>query len=145
MSEDLYADPEVCQAILMDYYRHPRCAGTCEAATHAAEARNPACGDLVVLSFAVAGGQIESARARGAGCALSQASASLLAEHLEGKSLAQARQVLQALGALWEGRAAGGEHLGQLAALRLMAGNPVRARCAAVAREAAAAALGGLI
>lgn len=142
MSEDLYADPEVCQAILMDYYRHPRCAGTCAAATHTSEARNPACGDVVVLSFAVAGDQIQSARARGAGCALSQASASLLAEQLEGKSLAEARQVLQEMNGLLEGRAEAGEHLGRLAALRLIGGNPVRARCAAVAREAAAAALG---
>ncbi len=126
----------------MDYYRHPRCAGTCAGATHAAEARNPACGDVVVLSFAVEGNGILGARARGAGCALSQASASLLAEQLEGKSLEEARQVLQEMGNLLEGGKAVGGHLGQLAALRLMAGNPVRARCAGVARDAAVAALG---
>ncbi|RYD28684.1 MAG: iron-sulfur cluster assembly scaffold protein, partial [Verrucomicrobiaceae bacterium] len=84
MSDDPFADPEICQAVLMDYHRHPRCSGVCESPTHGGEASNPACGDIVKLGFQVADGVIRQARATGAGCAVSQAAASLLAERLEG-------------------------------------------------------------
>jgi len=142
MPDDLYADPEVCQAILMDYYRTPRCAGVSEPCTHAAEAQNPACGDVVKLSFQVEGGQILQARATGAGCAVSQASASLLVEQLQGKSVTGARQVLVEFGQLLAQEACDPGALERLLALKLVTANPARVRCAGVAREAAIAALG---
>ena len=72
MTDDFYADPEVCQAILMDYYKNPHCSGVCEPTTHAAEATNRACGDIVKLSFQIEDDYIIQARTTGAGCAVSQ-------------------------------------------------------------------------
>lgn len=141
MSADLYADPEVCQAVLMDYYRHPRCSGICDPATHAAEGHNPACGDAVSLSFHVDAGRILQARTTGAGCAVSQASASLLMERLEGKSLSEARAVLHELGQMLEGKPADSETLDRLAVLSFILSNPARVRCASTARETALKAL----
>lgn len=141
MTDDLYADPEVCQAILMDYYRNPRCAGTCDPATHTAEGRNPACGDIVKLSFQIVSGRILQARTTGAGCAVSQAAASLLMEQLEGKSREQAAEVLQELDRLLTQTGGNPAILDRLLALRMINANPARIRCAQVAREAAVSAL----
>lgn len=144
MSDDLFADPEICQAVLMDYYRHPRCAGVCEPATHRAEANNPACGDVVKLSFHVEGGIILQARAAGAGCAVSQATASLLAERLERRRLAEAAEILRGLESfLTTGQTGDTGLLERLAALRMITANPARVRCALTAHEAAVSALVG--
>jgi nitrogen fixation NifU-like protein len=141
MSADLYADPEVCQAVLMDYFRNPRCAGTCDPATHTAEGHNPACGDVIKLSFEVKAGRILQARTTGAGCAVSQAAASLLMEQLQGKTLTDARRVLEELDALLTRSGGDPDMLDRLLALRMITGNPARVRCAQTAREAAASAL----
>lgn len=136
MSDDFFADPEICQAVLMDYYRNPRGAGICDPATHEGRAENPACGDFVKSSFAVSGGVIRRASFSGAGCAVSQAAASLLIERLEGKSLGEAWEILWAMKSLLEGGPAEPEILGRLEALRMITGNPARVRCAATARDA---------
>jgi nitrogen fixation protein NifU and related proteins len=142
MNDDLYADPEVCQAILMDYYRTPRCHGVSHPATHAAEARNPACGDIVKLSFQLTASHLLQARTTGAGCAVSQASASLLTEQLQGKTLPEAHAILRELSLLLAQQPCNAALLGPLLALRLITENPARVRCAAIAREAALQALG---
>ena len=141
MSHDLYADPEVCQAILLDYYRTPRCSGLSDPTTHAAEACNPACGDVVKLSFQLANDSILQARTTGAGCAVSQASASLLMEQLQGKTRTGARRLLDQLDRLLHQNGGTFDLLEQLSALRMITQNPARVRCAAVALEAARAAL----
>ncbi len=141
MSADIYDDPEVCQAVLMDYHRNPRGAGTCDPATHHAEGHNPACGDLVKLSFHVEDGRILQARTTGAGCAVSQAAASLLREQLQGKTLTETHVVLHELDRLLTRTGGDPDMLGRLLALRFITGNPARVRCAQTAREAAATAL----
>lgn len=149
MSDDLYAEPEVCQAILMDYYRNPRCSGVCDPVTHAAQAQNPSCGDVVKLSFQIdssaadeSANRILQARTTGAGCAVSQATASLLVEQLEGKTLSEGRQILEEMDHLLAGTRGRPDLLERLQALKMIIANPARVRCAHVAREAAAAALG---
>lgn len=141
MSDDLFANPEICQAVLMDYYRNPRCAGICEAATHQAEASNLACGDIVKLSFQMQGGTILQARTAGAGCAVSQATASLLAERLEGRSLAEVADILREMESLLSGKGGDPALLDRLGALRMITANPARVRCALTAHGAAVSAL----
>ena len=143
MSDDFYADPEVCQAILMDYYKNPRCVGICDPATHAVEATNPSCGDIVKLTFQIEGERILQARTTGAGCAVSQASASLLVEQLQGKTLTEARLLLEEFDKMLRG-SGGGNHelLDRLRCLQIITANPARVRCARVAGEAVAGALG---
>ncbi|RYD32017.1 MAG: hypothetical protein EOP86_16630 [Verrucomicrobiaceae bacterium] len=93
---------------------------------------------MVKLGFQVADGVIRQARATGAGCAVSQAAASLLAERLEGAPLTEAAAVLTEFEKLLSGQPApDAALLGNLAALRLITGNPGRVRCASTARQAA--------
>jgi nitrogen fixation protein NifU and related proteins len=76
------------QETILDYARNPRNRGRVEAPDIAFEDHNPLCGDQVRVELKVGpGGRIEQARFSGRGCAISQASASMLMESIEGKTL----------------------------------------------------------
>lgn len=89
---------------ILDHYRHPRNAGTLEHPTHSHEDYNPLCGDKIRIDLHVNEEQIiDQVAFSGKGCAISQASASMLTEMLQGKSLDEAKQIgkediLEALG-----------------------------------------------
>lgn len=79
---------------ILEHYRHPRHAGTLEHPTHSHEEHNPLCGDVVRIDLHVNDeGIIDQVAFSGHGCAISQASASMLVEMLEGKSLDEAKQI----------------------------------------------------
>lgn len=79
---------------ILDHYRDPRNAGTLADATHSHEEHNPLCGDIVRIDLHVNNDNvIDKVAFSGKGCAISQASASMLTELLEGKSLEEARQI----------------------------------------------------
>jgi len=79
---------------ILDHYRHPRHVGTLPEATHSHEANNPLCGDKLRLDLQInADDVIENVAFQGRGCAISQASASMLTEMLVGKTLAEAKQI----------------------------------------------------
>ncbi len=54
---------------------------------------NPLCGDEVRVQMKLKNGKVKEAKHSGGGCAISQASADLLAQNIEGKSLAQVRKL----------------------------------------------------
>lgn len=75
---------------ILDHYRNPRNYGSLDHATHRADTRNPTCGDTLHMDIAVENGTISDVRFTGSGCAISQASASLLSEAVRGKRVADA-------------------------------------------------------
>jgi nitrogen fixation NifU-like protein len=89
---------------ILDHYRKPRNKGRLENATHTHQEHNPLCGDEIRIDLLVnSQGIIEDVRFEGHGCAISQASASMLTEMVQGKSVEEAKQlskedILQALG-----------------------------------------------
>jgi len=89
---------------ILDHYRNPRNAGTLEQPTHSHEENNPLCGDVIRIDLHVnQDNVIDEVAFKGKGCAISQASASMLTEMIEGKTLEEARQInkddiLEALG-----------------------------------------------
>lgn len=91
------------QDLIMDHYRNPRNQGRLAKATHQSEARNPTCGDILQMDIIVKNAMISDVKFSGSGCAISQASASLLTEHVKKKPLALAlaltpKDVLDLLG-----------------------------------------------
>jgi nitrogen fixation protein NifU and related proteins len=86
-------DDQFYREYILDHYKNPRNFGRIEHADIAHEENNPLCGDVVGMDFKVAGGVIEDVRFHGRGCAISQASASLLTERLKGMSLEEARKI----------------------------------------------------
>src|ERR671933_569193 len=87
------ADEQFYREYILDHYKNPRNFGKIEGADISHEEYNPLCGDMVVMDFRVRDGVIEDVRFHGRGCAISQASASLLTERLKGMPLDEARQV----------------------------------------------------
>ena len=81
--DSLYAEE------ILDHYKHPRNFGRLEHPDIHVEANNPLCGDRLSMDLDVKDGVIEDVRFQGRGCAISQASASMLTEDLIGKPLTE--------------------------------------------------------
>jgi len=77
--DDLYRD------YILEHYRRPHNFGVIETPTVSQEGSNPLCGDRITLQLRVADGQIAGVGFTGRGCAISQASASLLTDEIKGK------------------------------------------------------------
>ncbi len=86
--DDLYRDH------ILDHYKNPRNYGDLEGATHHYHDTNPLCGDEITMFLLVGDdGCINDVHFTGRGCAISQASASLLTEKIKGKTLDEAKAV----------------------------------------------------
>lgn len=79
--EDLYRE------VILDHYQNPRNYGTLESADISHEEDNPVCGDRIRLDLRLRDGRVAEVRFSGHGCAISQASASMLTESIQGKTL----------------------------------------------------------
>lgn len=129
------------QDIILDHYKHPHGRGLrtpagpgCERC-HVGEAHhvNPTCGDEVTMRVAVDGDRLAGISYDGAGCSISQASASVLHELLDGKSLAEALVVHKAFVELLSGRgqvSPDEDLLGDGVAFAGVAHYPARVKCA---------------
>jgi nitrogen fixation NifU-like protein len=88
---------------ILDHYRNPRNYGTLEQPDAHAEDSNPLCGDQLAIDLQIEGDRVTAVRFRGRGCAISQASASMLSEMIEGQPVADVVKlgkddILEALG-----------------------------------------------
>lgn len=119
--------------IIIEHSQFPRHHGSIENPTHQGHGENPFCGDRVRLQFSVNdAGNIKEAAIESVGCAISTASASLLASHLQGLSVMQAEELFELVrdvitGGFDEDRE---EQLGELAALAFAGRYPSRVKCA---------------
>ena len=87
------ADEQFYREYILDHYKNPRNFGRIEAPEVTHEEYNPLCGDMVGMDFRLREGVIEDVMFHGRGCAISQASASLMTERLKGMTLEEARQI----------------------------------------------------
>src|SRR5579863_202205 len=72
---------------ILDHYRNPRNAGVIEDADASFEDLNPLCGDKVRMDLKIRDGVVQDVKFKGRGCAISQASTSLLTEAIKGKKI----------------------------------------------------------
>jgi nitrogen fixation NifU-like protein len=127
---------ELYQEIIIDHGRNPRNFGILPTANHVKEGFNPLCGDKVTLYIHEHNGVIKNILFEGCGCAISMASASLMAESLKGKTIEFAAELFELFriliteGQLDEVRK---EKLGKLAVLGGVSEFPARVKCAALA------------
>lgn len=120
--------------ILLDHYQHPRNRGELNNADIEEHLNNPLCGDQVTVYAKVRGDMIEEVAFTGRGCSISQASASMMAERLEGNSREEAEAEIEAF--LKMMRTEENEELGDLVALKGVIQTPNRIRCATLAWDA---------
>ncbi len=79
---------------IIDRYKHPLKRGVLDPHDHSYEDENPLCGDRLRIDLRTdATGRVTEAAFSGDGCAISQASADLLTEYIEGKSLEEIRSL----------------------------------------------------
>jgi len=84
----------VYSEIILDYYRHPRNKGTLDHPQISAKDSNPLCGDIIEMQLELdKNNSVRDVRFNGQGCAISQASASMLTELVKGKTLDDARKI----------------------------------------------------
>ena len=72
---------------ILDHYRNTRNYGKLDQPDVHSEDSNPLCGDQLGMDLVVEGDHIKEVRFQGRGCAISQASASMLSELIEGKTV----------------------------------------------------------
>lgn len=125
---------EFYKEIVLDHYQRPRNRGELENPDIEEHLNNPLCGDEVTLYANLREGKVADVRFTGRGCSISQASASMLAERLEGKNREEAETEIEAF--LEMMRTEEKEELGELAALKGIIQTPNRIRCATLAWDA---------
>jgi nitrogen fixation NifU-like protein len=125
---------EMYESIILDHYRNPRHTEPLEHADVDVEAQNPFCGDEIhiqlILDYA---GKVEGISVSGRGCAISQSSASLLSEMLEGKDVDGALEYITLMRRMLRNDEMTEEELDQLGDLVALEGVkkfPVRIKCA---------------
>jgi nitrogen fixation NifU-like protein len=85
-------DTNMYREQIIDLYEHPLNRGVLEAADFSYEEDNPLCGDVIRIDVKVDEAQrVADIKWSGNGCAISQASASLLTEEMKGKSLEEVK------------------------------------------------------
>ncbi len=137
---------ELYQQLIIDHNRNPRNFGSLEDANRTASGDNPLCGDRIQVYLRVVNGVIEDARFEGNGCAISQASASLMTTAVRGKSPADALDLFQAFHRMVTSPptvAPDARALGKLAAFAGVRTFPARVKCANLAWHTLRAALEG--
>jgi nitrogen fixation NifU-like protein len=111
--DDLYRD------YILEHYRRPHNFGVLDGATLSQEGANPLCGDRITLQLRVRNGVIDGVGFTGRGCAISQASASLLTDEIKGKEIDTAN-------------AMGAENVLEMLGIEI---SPARMKCALLSLE----------
>ncbi|MGB1127610.1 MAG: Fe-S cluster assembly sulfur transfer protein SufU [Opitutales bacterium] len=121
---------ELYQAIILDHNKRPRHYGVLTDATHQAEGYNPLCGDKVRVYMKIDGGRIRSIRFESASCAICKASASMMTQELQGKTVDEAEQLQDRVSALLRSDADQPESDSELMSLQGVREFPARIKCA---------------
>ena len=128
---------ELYQEVILDHSRHPRHYGPLAGASHKAEGYNPLCGDKVTVYLKLdADGRVADIGFEGKGCAISQASASMMVDMLKGRTADDAEKLMQGFLHLVKGEDASGLSEDDRETLDVMGGIsefPMRVKCATLA------------
>lgn len=87
MSSDMYKE------IILDYYKNPRNRGSVPSPDATSKDSNPLCGDVIEMQLKFSDGKVSDIKFNGDGCAISQASASMLTELVMGKTIDEVRKI----------------------------------------------------
>jgi nitrogen fixation NifU-like protein len=129
---------ELYREVILDHYRNPRRRGALQGEHIHADGENPSCGDEFALDLAVEEGTVVDAAIQGQGCSISQASGSMMADRIVGRSIDEVRDLthkFKVMMSIEEGDnpvdpERPGAVLGDLEALQGVRKFPVRIKCA---------------
>ena len=134
---------DLYQQLILDHNAKPHNFGELPGATHKADGHNPLCGDRISIYVQIdANERITDVRFAGQGCAISKASASLMTDHLKGKTVGEAEEIFTRFRTLVTSQKDTDETgLGKLAAFSGVREFPMRVKCATLAWHTLRAAL----
>ena len=121
---------DLYQSVILDHNRRPRNRGKLPTANRVAHGDNPSCGDQCTVYLRLDGDRVGEITFEGSGCAISQASASLMTLHTDVHKLVTTGQVDES-------------NLSDLAALAGVHQFPARIKCATLGWHAALNAMKG--
>ena len=135
---------ELYQQIIVEHNRSPRNFRRLPHPNRTAQGHNPLCGDRITLELQLEGDRIQDIGFQGSGCAISQASASLMTSAVLGKSRREAEALFETFHTMITSPPAAPvdvRPLGKLAALAGVRQFPVRVKCASLSWHTLHAAL----
>lgn len=118
---------ELYQRAILDHNKSPRCYGDLAHPTHQAKGYNPICGDVVHVSLSVASDRVHVLQFTAQSCALCKASASIMCEALQTKTVFVVRHEVQNFLKMLQGE--GIEVLPELTFFSAVRDFPARAKC----------------
>ena len=137
---------ELYQEVILDHQRKPRNFRALEGAVRKIEGFNPLCGDTITVYLQMEEDRIKDMSFQGSGCAISQASASIMTTVLKGKTKAEAESLFEQFHTLITGTrdsSRNGADLGKLEVFSGVSEFPVRVKCASLPWHTMRAALKG--
>ena len=134
---------DLYQSVILDHNRRPRNYKVLPTANRVGSGNNPMCGDLVTVYVQLDGGRVADISFQGSGCAISQASASLMTVNLKGKTVAEAEAIAGDLHRMVTTGKVDEANLSDLAALAGVHQFPARIKCATLSWHAAVNAMKG--
>lgn len=135
---------DIYKEVILDHYKSPRNKRDLPGAELQCHANNPLCGDEITVFAHVEDGTVREVTFTGAGCSISQSSASMMTEAVTGRSVEEAK----ALAADFRGMMAGEvepdeDRFGDLVALKGVVKYPIRIKCAVLSWDVLQEALEG--
>lgn len=127
---------ELYQQMIIDHSKNPRNYGRLDNFTHTSQGNNPLCGDKIDVSLIVQDNVIKDLKWEGTGCAISQASASLMSTLVKGKSVDEFKEMFTKFRELMTIKGYEAEQLGKLKVFSGVQGFPSRVKCASIAWHA---------
>lgn len=134
---------DLYQEVILDHYRSPRNFKELTDPDRSAEGYNPLCGDRLKVFLRLEGDTVQEATFMGSGCAISQASTSVMTAAVRGKTRAEIEALFKKFQALVTGQTPDVDlsELGELAAMSGVSQFPVRVKCATLGWHTTLAAL----
>jgi nitrogen fixation NifU-like protein len=134
---------DIYKEVILDHYKSPRNKRDLPGATVSCSANNPLCGDEITVLATLEEGKVLDVAFQGAGCSISQSSASMMTEAVAGSTVEDARALASAFRGMMAGELdADEDRFGDLVALKGVVKYPIRIKCAVLAWDVLQDALG---
>ncbi len=123
---------DLYQQVILERYKTPRHRGKTDPVDRHQLGHNPSCGDTIELTLKLnpTADRIEDVKFEGSGCAIAIASADLMAEAMQGKSIAEALALVEQFQLMMKGKAQFPHELRKLNVMQGVSQFPVRIKCA---------------
>ena len=135
---------DIYKEVILDHYKNPRNKHEIADAELSGSQNNPLCGDEITVFVTQRDGNVAEVAFLGAGCSISQSSASMMTEAVRGRSIEGARGLANDFRGMMAGDVEPDEdEFGDLIALKGVVKYPIRIKCAVLAWDVLQDALAG--